>query len=231
MQIAIIGKPNAGKSSLLNCLTKQDSAIVTDIAGTTRDVVREWVEINGIVMHILDTAGLRKNASDIELLGIDKAYQAIRQADIIVWVYDMGSKGFDLSLLPDKVDKDKVLLVANKIDLCNKKANIGTNYNMTEVSLSTKTKEGLALFKQALLEKAGLKQLGQHTILARKRHLLALNEANDFIISASEQLSLSSIDLLAEDLSQCANTLGSITGRFSNEDLLSKIFSEFCIGK
>ena len=231
LYVAIAGKPNAGKSSLLNALTKQPSAIVTDIAGTTRDVLKETIHIDGMPLHIIDTAGLHNSNNIIEQEGIRRAHTEINNADVVLLVYDAKDKLADLSILPEAVKNKPIIYIRNKIDLLKAKAEIKEIENKTEVSLSAKNSDGIDLLRQALSEVAGYKSDGEGVFLARKRHILAIELTLNYINSAIEQLEGGASELVAEDLRQAGMSLGTITGEFSSDDLLGEIFSSFCIGK
>jgi tRNA modification GTPase len=231
LYVTIAGKPNAGKSSLLNALTKQPSAIVTDIAGTTRDVLKETIHIDGMPLHIIDTAGLHNSNNIIEQEGIRRAHTEINNADVVLLVYDAKDKLADLSILPEAVKNKPIIYIRNKIDLLKAKAKINEVENQTEVSLSAKNGDGIDLLRQALSEAAGYKPDGEGVFLARKRHILAIDLTLNYINSAIEQLEGGASELVAEDLRQAGMSLGTITGEFSSDDLLGEIFSSFCIGK
>ena len=231
LYVAIAGKPNAGKSSLLNALTKQPSAIVTDIAGTTRDVLKETIHIDGMPLHIIDTAGLHNSNNIIEQEGIRRAHTEINNADVVLLVYDAKDKLADLSILPEAVKNKPIIYIRNKIDLLKAKAEIKEVENQTEVSLSAKNGDGIDLLRQALSEAAGYKPDGEGVFLARKRHILSIKLTLNYINSAIEQLEGGASELVAEDLRQAGMSLGTVTGEFSSDDLLGEIFSSFCIGK
>ena len=231
LYVAIAGKPNAGKSSLLNALTKQPSAIVTDIAGTTRDVLKETIHIDGMPLHIIDTAGLHNSNNIIEQEGIRRAHTEINNADVVLLVYDAKDKLADLSILPEAVKNKPIICIRNKIDLLKAKAEIKEVENQTEVSLSAKNGDGIDLLRQALSEAAGYKPDGEGVFLARKRHILSIKLTLNYVNSAIEQLEGGASELVAEDLRQAGMSLGTITGEFSSDDLLGEIFSSFCIGK
>ena len=231
LHVAIAGKPNAGKSSLLNALTKQPSAIVTDIAGTTRDVLKETIHVDGMPLHIIDTAGLHKSDNIIEQEGIRRAHAEINNADVVLLVYDAKDSSADLSILPDVMMGKPIIAIRNKIDLLKAKAEIRQFEGQTEISLSAKFGDGIELLRQALSDIAGYNPEGDSTFLARKRHILAIESTLISINSAIEQLEVGASELVAEDLRQAGMSLGVITGEFSSDDLLGEIFSSFCIGK
>ena len=231
IHVAIAGKPNAGKSSLLNMLTKESSAIVTDIAGTTRDVLKETIHIDGMPIHIIDTAGLHDSDDVVEQEGIRRAHNEINNADIILLVFDSRDSKANLSILPDSVKNKPKILVRNKIDLAGNKSSVKKVGNITEISISAKNGDGIDTLRESLSEFAGLNSGIEGVFVARKRHLDAIEETLEFINSASSRLYSGSSELVAEDLRQAGMKLGQITGEFSSDDLLGEIFSSFCIGK
>ena len=231
LHVAIAGKPNAGKSSLLNALTKQPSAIVTDIAGTTRDVLKETIHVDGMPLHIIDTAGLHNSEDIIEQEGIRRAYTEINNADVVLLVFDTKDELPDFSILPDLVKNKPIICIRNKIDLINTKSNVNKLDNQLEVWLSAKNGDGVDLLRKALAEFAGLNSAGEGVFLARKRHIDSIDQTLIYIDSAIEQLEGGASELVAEDLRQAGMSLGQITGEFSSDDLLGEIFSSFCIGK
>lgn len=220
--MVLTGEPNAGKSSLLNALTQKDAAIVTDIPGTTRDVLREKININGIPVHVIDTAGIRESDNIIEIEGIKRAQKEIEQADIVLHIIDNTKNNSNLN-----VDQQKTLVVYNKIDL-SKSNNIDDN----AVYISAKTGEGLDKLTEKILEKIGVKNIEGDQISARERHLTILKAA---LVSLKQGLyileTLNAGELLAEHLKDAHRTLNEITGEFTADDLLGEIFSKFCIGK
>ena len=229
--VAIAGKPNAGKSSLLNSLTKQSSAIVTEIAGTTRDVLKETIHVDGMPVHIIDTAGLHNSDDVIEQEGIRRANMEIKNADIILLVYDSNDSEFDLTILPDSVKDKPKILVRNKIDLVGLKTSVQKVNNVLDITISAKNGEGVDSLQDALSEFAGLNATAEGVFLARKRHINAIEETLVFISNAIDQLKHGSSELVAEYLRQAGLQLSQITGEFSSDDLLGEIFSSFCIGK
>jgi len=231
LHVAIAGKPNAGKSSLLNALTKQPSAIVTDIAGTTRDVLKETIHVDGMPLHIIDTAGLHNSEDIIEQEGIRRAYTEINNADVVLLVFDTKDELPDFSILPDLVKNKPIICIRNKIDLLNTQSEVNKLGNQLEVCLSAKNGDGVVLLRKALAEFAGLNSGGEGVFLARKRHIDSIDQTLIYIDSAIEQLEGGASELVAEDLRQAGMSLGQITGEFSSDDLLGEIFSSFCIGK
>ncbi len=238
LNIVIAGKPNAGKSSLLNCLSGRDSAIVTDIPGTTRDLLRESINLGGIPLHITDTAGLQETADCVELEGIRRAKDAIKNADHILLVVD-GHKMKEIK--PQQLwheffehlpEQNKVTIVINKIDLTHTLPEVIQHDNFVMIKLSAKTGEGIDLLRNHLKSCAGYQPGIEGSFSARSRHLDALARAHSAIHHGLDQLQISrSTELLAEELKLAQFILSEITGDFSSEDLLGKIFSSFCIGK
>ncbi len=231
LNVAIAGKPNAGKSSLLNALTQRSSAIVTDIAGTTRDVLRETIHINGMPLNIIDTAGLHESEDVVEKEGIKRARDAIAQADVVLLMYDAQDQTPDFSILPDAIDAKKLLIIKNKIDLTGEAVNRQVEQNKTQLSICTKDTQGIDLLRQELADMAGFDSGAEGVVLARKRHIIALEESLNAIDNALIQLDGGAIELMAEDLRHAGQAMASITGEFSSDDLLGEIFSSFCIGK
>ena len=231
IHVAIAGKPNAGKSSLLNTLTKQSSAIVTHIAGTTRDVLKETIYAEGMPVHIIDTAGLHNSDDVIEQEGIRRAHKEINNADLVLLVYDSRDSELDLTILPDSVKDKPKIVIKNKIDLVDLKPRIHKVDNLMEIAISAKNGEGIDLVRGALSEFAGLNSSIEGVFLARKRHINAIEETLVFISNAIEQLEQGSSELVAEDLRQAGLQLSKVTGEFSSDDLLGEIFTSFCIGK
>tara|TARA_B110000908_G_scaffold154879_1_gene192592 strand:- start:83 stop:1480 length:1398 start_codon:yes stop_codon:yes gene_type:complete len=241
MTVVIAGKPNAGKSSLLNALSGRDSAIVTEIEGTTRDVLREHIQIDGMPLHIIDTAGLRDSPDIIEQEGIRRAWEEINRADRILLVVDsttsreidpiklIGDLGPDIS---NKLSSlDNVTIVHNKADLSGQAIEI-VEAEQTLITLSAKDDQGIELLRQHLKACMGYDGAGEGGFTARRRHLDALTNAQEALYAGQQQLlSYGAGELLAEDLRHCQNALSEITGEFSSDDLLGKIFSSFCIGK
>jgi len=230
MRVVLIGQPNTGKSSLLNALAGRDSAIVTDIAGTTRDVLREEINIDGMPLHVIDTAGLRDSEDVVEQEGIKRTWIEIEQADrALLLVDDKTGITEDDEHIRQKLPASlEVTIVRNKIDLTDTKAKEQNN----EIALSAKSGEGVELLRAHLKKIMGYTGLTEGVFLARRRHLDALIRAKELVENGRAQLQLSKAgELLAEDLRQAQNALGEITGHVSSDALLGKIFSSFCIGK
>ncbi|MCX7121937.1 MAG: tRNA uridine-5-carboxymethylaminomethyl(34) synthesis GTPase MnmE [Gammaproteobacteria bacterium] len=227
LQVVIAGKPNAGKSSLLNYLSGRDSAIVTAIAGTTRDILRESIHIDGMPLHIIDTAGLRETADIIEQEGVRRAYQQIDQADLILLLIDANNSDGDNSS-DNLSNRENVLVIRNKIDLINEQPGIKNNI----ISLSIKNNSGTDLLIDALKKAVGFQSVDNDGFIARRRHVDAIERAYQFLLHGQNQLIQHRAgELLAEDLRQAQQALSDITGEFSSDDLLGEIFSSFCIGK
>jgi len=226
MTVVIAGKPNAGKSSLLNQLAGQDSAIVTDIPGTTRDILREHIQIDGLPLHIIDTAGLRESEDVVEQEGVKRAKQMIEKADRVLYVVDIEDTEQSMrDTLPASIG---LTTVFNKID----KNNLAAELKNDEVYLSAKTGEGIDLLKQHLKHCMGYQQKTEGQFIARRRHLDAIDVAEEHLVIADKNLHhLKAGELLAEELRLAQEALSSITGEFSSDDLLGRIFSDFCIGK
>jgi len=229
-QVVIVGKPNAGKSSLMNRLSGEDTAIVTEIAGTTRDVLRERINIDGLAVEIVDTAGLRNDPDHIEEEGIRRARAAMASADAVLWIQDVTSNADETTdeELPERVP---VTIVRNKIDLTGEPAGI-EHGDQPLVRLSAKTGDGLDALRQRIRELAGFRDLGEGAFTARRRHVEALKVAAQHFEAGRSALRDSRAgELLAEELRLAQQALGSITGAVSSDELLGRIFSEFCIGK
>ena len=239
MKLVLAGKPNAGKSSLMNALSGTDTAIVTAVAGTTRDVLREHIQIDSIPLHIVDTAGLRDSDDEIEREGIRRAWAEIESADRVLLVID-GSKlttDVDYGQLwqESKVHLKRdipITIVSNKSDLSEHSPHIHQHGEFTVVHLSAKTGAGLDFLKHHLKSSMGYHEGGEGNFSARRRHLQSLEQAKDFLLQGQQQLLQAGAgELLAEDLRLCQKSLGEITGVVGSDELLGKIFSSFCIGK
>lgn len=232
LNLVLAGKPNTGKSSLLNLFSGKDSAIVTDIAGTTRDVLREHIQIDGLPVHIIDTAGLHETPDKIEQEGIRRAEQEIEKADRILLLMEAKSDPAPI-LEQHKNLLDKPLtLVFNKIDLTGKTPELSDFQGIPAVYLSAKTGEGFSVLTQHLKSALGFQENSQGTFSARRRHLEALDRATQLLSTGLTQLNEHRAgELLADDLKYAQNALSEITGAFHADDLLGEIFSSFCIGK
>lgn len=239
LKLVIVGAPNAGKSSLLNQLAEQDTAIVTDIPGTTRDLLREYIQIDGLPLHIVDTAGLRDSSDAIEQEGIRRAHAEMTSADHILLVID-GSADSAQSPIDSLLanigehgsDSTSITLVRNKCDLTGVNASISKNGDITEIQLSALSGDGIDLLRQHLLEVAGLGNSESSDFSARERHIQALEQCADHLRQGKKQLTEhGAAELIAEDLRYAQESLGTITGRFTSDALLGEIFGSFCIGK
>lgn len=236
MRVVIAGRPNAGKSSLLNALSGRDSAIVTHIEGTTRDVLREHIHIDGMPLHIIDTAGLRESPDEVEQIGIERAWQEIHHADRILMVVDSTSTQHTDAdrIWPEFIDalsdSSHLTLVLNKSDLSGIEQVRSDKHPV--ISLSAKSGDGIDLLRDHLKQCMGFTGTTEGGYTARRRHLDALSRAEVLLATGYEQLhSLGAGELLAEDLRQAQNALNEITGEFTPDELLGRIFSSFCIGK
>jgi tRNA modification GTPase len=231
LNVVLVGQPNVGKSSLLNCLAGADRAIVTDVAGTTRDALRETIQIEGIPIHVIDTAGLRDTVDPVERIGVERAWREVECADVILRLVDAreGASAEDLAIdarLPVGVER---ITVCNKIDLSGRAPGRVESGGRVAIHLSARLGVGIELLRTELLRVAGWHAHGQDVVLARERHLVALRRARDHVLAASGQFD--ALELFAEELRQAHETLGEITGAFSADELLGEIFSRFCIGK
>ena len=239
MTAVIAGQPNVGKSSLLNCLTQEDAAIVTDIPGTTRDVIRSHIHIDSMPLHIIDTAGLRITDDTIEQEGIKRTRLAMQQADVLLFIIDITKdekQQYDILCAEIKslnLESIPLIVIRNKIDLLSETPNSQVFNNQTDsLSISAKDSVGIEQLKQALLDIMGYEGNNEHQFIARKRHLIALDQTLYTLESCLAQFGQhQAAELLAEDLSQAQQSLNSITGAFTSDDLLGEIFSSFCIGK
>jgi tRNA modification GTPase len=238
MTVVIAGRPNAGKSSLLNALAGHDRAIVTDVAGTTRDVLREHIHIDGMPLHIIDTAGLRDTPDAVERIGVERAWKEIEQADRVLLMVDASETlATDPTLLwPDFVDRlpagAAITVVRNKIDITKESPGLSTGGDSPVVRLSARDQVGVDALREHLKQLMGFESAREGGFIARRRHLEALHQAQAFLQSGEEQLlGAAAGELLAEDLRLAQNALSEITGEFTSDDLLGRIFSSFCIGK
>ena len=224
-QVVLVGQPNAGKSSLMNRLSGEDTAIVTEIAGTTRDVLRERIDIDGLAVELVDTAGLRDNPGVIELEGIRRAKEAMSNADAVLWVQDATENSAEQPELPEGIP---VLVVRNKIDVAESR----DNFDDHTIEISAKTGEGIAELRDRIRRLAGYRDLGEGAFTARQRHVEAIERAaRSYATGRAALLESHAGELLAEELRLAQQALGEITGEFSSDDLLGRIFSSFCIGK
>ena len=235
VQVAIIGKPNAGKSTLLNTLLNEERAIVSDIAGTTRDTIEETVNINGILYRLIDTAGIREHTSDIiESFGVERSLQKMRNADIVLYIFDVHNlTDKELSTIKNEFEKENIkhIFLGNKADADNKQYHFFADKKI--IFISALQQKNIDVLKQALFD-ATIQDdtLSEQTIVTNARHVAALEKVNDslndIISGLNDKLPG---DLLALDIRTCLHYLGEITGEITNEDQLDYIFSKFCIGK
>jgi tRNA modification GTPase len=247
MSVVIAGKPNAGKSSLLNALAGKDTAIVTDIAGTTRDLLSEQINLDGMPLHITDTAGLRESNDIVEQEGIRRALIALKAADRILLMVDSSKETVDpqnlltylaspgFGELAKNIDVSRVTIIQNKADLVRAEAEFIAPASLSGpavIKLSAKHKSGIGLLTQHLKDCMGFQPTREGGFIARRRHLEALSKARQSLNQAAFQLNEhGAAELVAEDLRHAHQYLGEITGHFSTDDLLGRIFSSFCVGK
>lgn len=234
LHVVLAGQPNVGKSSLLNRLAGDDLAIVTAIAGTTRDALRSTIQIEGIPLHIIDTAGLRDTDDEVEKIGIERSWREIERADVVLLLVDAQAGVTDadreiLGRLPQALQR---ITIYNKIDLGGRQPERHEEPDTTAISLSARSGEGIELLRQELLRIAGWHQ-AEDVFIARERHLRALAMAQQHVAAASNVVRgpLPALELFAEELRLAQHSLGEITGEFTADDLLGVIFSRFCIGK
>ncbi len=233
ISVVLVGKPNAGKSSLLNCLTGEETAIVTDVAGTTRDILKEYIQLDGLPLHIIDTAGIHDSNNLIEQEGIRRAHKEIQYADKVLIIHDVRDQhGINEFISQLDSDNDKRVIIFNKIDLINQPAKVVYSKDGDQIFLSIKTGEGFDLLTDYLKKSVGYDENQEAVFIARQRHVNALSEALIAINNGLIQLQQNQAgEIVAEELRLAQNHLGEITGKISSDDLLGKIFSNFCIGK
>ena len=238
MKVVIAGRPNAGKSSLLNALSGKDSAIVTDIAGTTRDVLREHIHIDGMPLHIIDTAGLREASDEVERIGIERAWEEIKQADRVLFMVDATTSADTdpKAIWPDFIERLPenlgITVIRNKVELVNEPAGLCETSDPTVIRLSARTGEGVDALRQHLKECMGFAGTTEGGFMARRRHLDALERAAEHLNIGKTQLEgFMAGEILAEELRLAQQHLSEITGEFTSDDLLGRIFTSFCIGK
>ena len=225
-QVVLVGKPNAGKSSLMNRLSGEETAIVTEIAGTTRDILRERIDIDGLSVELVDTAGLRDNPDIIEQEGIRRAREAMANADAVLWIQDATDDAAD-EIGERVADGVPIVVVRNKIDLVSEPAE-----EDGVISLSATTGEGLIALRDEIRKLAGYKNLGEGALTARRRHVEAVRRAADHFETGRKALNEARAgEIFAEELRLAQQVLGEITGTVSSDDLLGRIFADFCIGK
>jgi tRNA modification GTPase len=234
VSVAIVGKPNAGKSTLLNALLNENRAIVSDIEGTTRDTIEEMININGILFRLIDTAGIRQHSQDvIENMGVLKSKEKIRQADIVLYLYDVNKMNADeLQAIVSEIEMENanLLVVANKVDLFREN---GFNHIQGEVFISAQQQTGIEELKMKLFEIAGGAEINKEdVVITNARHYAALSQVSKSLREIEEAIQKKLPgDLLSTDVNECLHYLGEITGEITNEDRLDYIFSKFCIGK
>lgn len=238
MQVVIAGRPNAGKSSLLNALAGQDTAIVTSVEGTTRDVLREQIQIDGMPLHIIDTAGLRDSADEVERIGIDRAWAEIEKADRVLLLTDSTTTpDTDPATLRTGMPRQlpeqlPVTVLRNKVDLSGESPGASEQDDTPIIRISAQTGDGINALREHLKDCMGYQTATEGCYMARRRHLDALERARSTVVQGQTQLSeFGAGELLAEDLRQAQDALGEITGAMTPDELLGEIFSSFCIGK
>lgn len=231
INVVLVGQPNVGKSSLMNQLAGEEIAIVTSIAGTTRDTIKNAIQINGVPLHVIDTAGLRETDDEVEKFGIARTWRAAESANIALLLVDAahGITETERSILARLPQEIRKIWVHNKIDVANELPLVKEINGATHIYLSAKTGAGLELLKSHLLKLAGYENNSEGVFMARARHLEALLKVETHLSIAGQQIK--SAELLAEELRIAQDALGSITGEFTPDDLLGEIFSKFCIGK
>ncbi len=236
IRIVLAGAPNVGKSSLLNQLVEDEAAIVTEIPGTTRDTIQRTIAIEGIPIHIIDTAGLRQTSDIVEQKGIERTHAAIQNANMVIWLIDGSQQHYEkkeqiLTHIP--AEKPQITLF-NKIDLLNENPRMEVEKNNIKIHLSAKTGAGIELLRRKILEIAGwqFNQGGEGIFMARQRHLEALKKTKKHLENAQKFIASDcQLEILAEELRLAQSALSSISGKFTADDLLGEIFSRFCIGK
>jgi len=227
----LIGQPNVGKSSLLNRLAGDEVAIVTEVPGTTRDPLRHELVIDGVPVHVIDTAGLRDSVEPVEKIGIERAWREIGQADVALLVVDVtrGIADADRTILAKLPEKVRKIFIFNKIDLAGEPPSAREVDGRLEIRVSAKSGAGMDMLRASILQAVGWRPAEEAQFMARERHLRALQQADAALARAASQAK--AIELFAEELRLAQQSLGEITGKFSADDLLGEIFSRFCIGK
>ena len=233
INVVLVGQPNAGKSSLLNALSKREAAIVTDIPGTTRDVLREEILLDGLPLHILDTAGLRESGDIVEQEGMRRTWQAVEQADLLVVLVDdaLGFTEVEQSILDRVGSRLHRVVLYNKCDKTGRAVGIVTSDPYPVLAISATRGDGLTELSATIRRLVGMQQQSEGSFMARRRHLTALQLAATHLQQAADQAQQREGELVAEELKQVQQHLGEITGEVSSDDLLGEIFSSFCIGK
>jgi tRNA modification GTPase len=231
MTVVLVGQPNVGKSSLINQLAAEEVAIVTSIAGTTRDTIKSAIQINGIPLHVVDTAGLRETEDEIERFGIARTWRALENANIALLLVDSthGITEIEKSII-ERLPKDlPKIWVHNKIDLNSKSPGVEQVNQELHIHLSAKTGDGLDLLREHLLKLIGWQSTSEGVFMARTRHLEAIKQVEQFLAVGIQSINQS--EIVAENLRMAQEALNTITGEFTPDDLLGEIFSKFCIGK
>lgn len=237
LNVVLAGQPNVGKSSLLNALAGAEVAIVTPIAGTTRDKVTQTIQVEGIALNIIDTAGLRDSDDPVERIGIERTWQELGRADVVLHLMEAGEghggHAIDAKIVSRLPAQAAIVSVFNKIDVPQMLAKVVVTPERRQVWLSAKTGEGIELLRGQLLELAGWQSSGESLFIARERHVLALTAVRDGLVRAQQfaEQGAAQLDLFAEELRLAQVELSKITGEFTADDLLGVIFSQFCIGK
>jgi tRNA modification GTPase len=231
LTVVLVGRPNVGKSSLLNRLAGEEVAIVTPVAGTTRDYVRATIHLEGVPVHLIDTAGLRESGDEVERIGIARTWEAIAKAGAAMFITDgtQADREEEAAILSRMPAGLPLARVTNKIDLAGLAPGRETRGAETNIRLSARTGAGVPDLRAWLLEVAGWRPSLEGVFLARERHLVALREASSHLAAAEQHAQ--AFELFAEDLRQAQHCLGAITGAVTPDDLLGQIFSRFCIGK
>ncbi len=233
--VAIVGEPNAGKSTLLNVLLNEDKAIVSDIAGTTRDAVEDIISVNGILFRLIDTAGIRETQDKIESLGIERTMEKIKKADIILFLLNAGDPYAEnkISEMRKKTKGKHLIVIFNKIDKAGVKQNLISDEEIKIIEISAKYKINIDKLNQQLIDTVNYSSLKQNdTIITNTRHLEALQNAYQSLFRVSEGLENNiSGDFLAQDIRETLQYIGEITGEFTTDEILGNIFKNFCIGK
>ena len=233
INVVLVGQPNVGKSSLLNALARREAAIVTAVPGTTRDIIREEISLDGLPLHILDTAGLRDSGDIVEQEGIRRTWQAAQQADLLLLLVD-DRQGFgetEQAILEKAGERLHVVVLYNKCDISGRTTGLVSESPYPVIAISAKQGEGLSELAQTIRRLVGMQATSEGSFMARRRHLSALQRAADHLQHAGEQAQQQQGELVAEELKQVQHHLGEITGQVSSDDLLGEIFSSFCIGK
>lgn len=227
-KVVLAGEPNVGKSTLMNLLSEQETSIVTEYAGTTRDSIQRQIIVGGVPMTVVDTAGLRKSDDPIESIGIQRTLDHLKDADVIVYMQDAGNDADRQRLISD-FEEAKSVIVLNKIDLMGREEGLDDQSGVPVIYLSAKTGAGLEILKKNLLEKVGARLSEEVPFMARERHLNALDRAVRHLSAALANIAI--IEFCAEELRAAQDAISEITGEFVADDLLGQIFSSFCVGK